>query len=233
MQAKQIQGKTLQYIAVEPDGYDPSRKYPMIILLHGFGAHMGDLAGLAPAIDATGYVYIFPNAPIPFDMGAGAAGYGWTYPRSIPQELRRADDVDSVVDMLATLVDEVTAQYATDPGLVILGGFSQGGMMTYRYGLPNPDKFKGLVVLSGVAPDADTMSERLPKDRSQPIFVAHGTADMMIAVQMARDTREFLQAEGYAPVYREYDMGHEISQQTLTDVAEWIRDTLPPATAMP
>ncbi len=229
MQAKQLQGKTLHYIAVEPDGYDLARKYPMVILLHGFGAHMGDLASLAPAIDPVGYVYIFPNAPIPFEIGPGATGYGWTYPRRIPQELRRADDVDSVVDMLATLVDEVTEHYATEPGQIILGGFSQGGMMTYRYGLPNPDKFKGLVALSAVAPEEDTMRERLPADRSQPIFVAHGTSDMVIEVQMARDTREFLQGEGYAPFYREYPMAHEISQQTLTDLSEWIKNTLPPA----
>ena len=229
MQAKQIQGKTLHYIAVEPDGYDPARSYPMVILLHGFGAHMGDLASLAPAIDPVGYVYIFPNAPIPFEIGPGATGYGWTYPRRIPQELRRADDVDSVVDMLATLVDEVTEHYATEPGQIILGGFSQGGMMTYRYGLPNPDKFKGLVALSAVAPEEDTMRERLPADRSQPIFVAHGTSDMVIEVQMARDTREFLQTEGYSPVYHEYAMAHEISQQTLTDLAGWLKNTLPPA----
>ena len=230
MQASQHQGKTLHYIAIEPDGYDPARKYPMIILLHGFGAHMGDLASLAPAIDATGYVYIFPNAPIPFDIGPGATGFGWTYPRRMPQELRRADDVDSVVDMLTTLVDEVTEHYATEPGQIILGGFSQGGMMTYRYGLPNPDKFRGLVALSAVAPDADTMIARLPEERAQPIFVAHGTGDMVIEVQMARDTREFLKAEGYSPLYKEYDMAHEINQQTLTDLAAWIKSVMPPVT---
>ena len=229
MQATQHQGKTLHYIAVEPDGYDATRKYPMVILLHGFGAHMGDLVSLAPAIDATGYVYIFPNAPIPFEIGPGAQGYGWTYPRRMPQELRRADDVDAVVDMLATLVDEVTAHYGTEAGQIILGGFSQGGMMTYRYGLPNPDKFKGLAALSAVAPEADTMRDRLPDDRSQPIFVAHGTGDIVIEVQMARDTREFLQAEGYSPEYHEYSMAHEISQQTLADLAAWIRETLPPS----
>ncbi len=229
MQATQLQGKTLHYIAIEPDGYDPTQKYPMIILLHGFGAHMGDLASLAPAIDPTGYVYIFPNAPIPFEIAPGATGYGWTYPRRIPQELRRADDVDSVVDRLATLVDEVAEHYATKPGEIILGGFSQGGMMTYRYGLPNPDRFKGLVALSAVAPDEDTMREKLPENRSQPIFVAHGTADLVIEVQMARDTLEFLKTEGYEPVYHEYPMAHEISQHTLTDLAEWIKNTLPPA----
>ena len=229
MQASQHQGSTLHYIAIEPDGYDPARSYPMIILLHGFGAHMGDLASLAPEMDPEGYVYIFPNAPIPFEIGPGATGFGWTYPRRMPQELRRADDVDSVVDMLATLIDEVTERYATKPGEVILGGFSQGGMMTYRYGLPNPEKFKGLAALSAVAPDEDTMREKLPEDRAQPIFVAHGISDMVIEVQMARDTLQFLKAEGYKPLYHEYPMAHEISQQTLSDLTDWIRKTLPPA----
>lgn len=227
MEARQLQGKTLHYIAVEPDGYDPSRKYPMIILLHGFGAHMGDLASLAPAIDSEGYVYIFPNAPIPFEIGPGATGYGWTYPRRIPQELRRAEDIDSVVDMLAALVDEVTEQYDTEPGQVILGGFSQGGMMTLRYGLPNPDIFKGLVVLSGVAPDEETIRDRLPAERTQPIFEVHGTNDMVIDIEMARDTRKFLEAEGFSPLYKEYEMGHEINQDVLDDLVPWIHKVLP------
>ena len=225
MQATQHQGKSLSYIAVEPDGYDASRSYPMIILLHGFGAHMGDLASLAPAINPDGYVYIFPNAPIPFQIGPGMTGFGWTPPR----DLRSPNDVENAVEMLAVLVDEVTQQYATELGQVILGGFSQGGMMTYSYGLPNPELFKGLVVLSAVVPDADTMKGSLPEDRTQPIFVGHGTGDMMVAVQSARDARDFLQAEGYAPEYHEYPMAHEISQQTLTDVTEWIQKTLPPA----
>lgn len=231
MQATQHQGNALRYIAVEPDGYDPAAKYPMIILLHGFGAHMGDLASLAPAIDPNGYVYIFPNAPIPFDLGGGVAGYGWTYPRSIPEELRRADDIDSVVEMLAAHVDEVITQYAVEPGQVVLGGFSQGGMMTYRYGLPNPEKFKGLVALSAVVPDEDTLGSILPEARSQPIFVGHGTGDTMVTVDSAKYARDFLEAAGYTPVYREYPMGHEISQQTVSDVSNWIRETLPPSGA--
>lgn len=230
MEAKEYQGKTLKYIAIEPDGYDPARQYPMIILLHGFGAHMGDLASLAPAIDPKGYVYICPNAPIPFQIAPGMTGFGWTPPRDLrnPDELRIPEE--TVADMLSVLFDEVTAQYPTESGQIILGGFSQGGMMTYWCGLPNPDIFKGLVVLSGVAPDANSLRQRLPKDRSQPVFVAHGTDDMMITLQSARESVEFLNAEGYTPLYREYRMAHEISQQVLNDLVPWIKGVLPPWT---
>ena len=227
MQTKRYEGSTLQYLAIEPDGYDPARKYPMIILLHGFGAHMGDLAGLAPAIDAAGYVYICPNAPIPFQIGPGMTGFGWTPPR----DARRADDMERAADMLAALVDDATSQYPTETGQIVLGGFSQGGMMTYRCGLPNPHIFKGLAVLSGVAPDVDALRQHLPDERAQPIFVVHGTTDMVLPIDSARDAVAFLRAEGYQPQYAEYPMAHEISQQTLTDLAAWIKNVLPPAQA--
>ncbi len=80
MQAEQHQGAGLKYLTITPDGYDPELPYPLMIMLHGFGANMQDLAGLAPAISATGYVYACPNAPIHFDLGGGHIGYGWTSP---------------------------------------------------------------------------------------------------------------------------------------------------------
>ena len=96
-----------------------------------------------------------------------------------------------------------------------------------RYGLPNPDIFKGLVVLSGVAPDEETIRDRLPEERTQPIFEVHGTKDMVIDIEMARDTRKFLEAEGFSPLYKEYEMGHEINQDVLDDLVPWIHKVLP------
>ena len=225
MEAKQFEGETLQYLAIEPDGYDSTISYPMIILMHGFGAGMRDLAGLCPAIDPEGYIYICPNGPIPVEVGTGATGYAWTPPR----DEREAEDVELAVDKLSVLFDEVTKAYKTEPGQVLLGGFSQGGMMTYRYGLTNPDLFKALVILSGVAPDMDLLREMLPEDRSQSVFVAHGTSDQMVGVTEARSSLGFLEAEGYSPVYKEYGMGHEISQDVMDDLVPWIQDVLPPA----
>ena len=75
MQTEQHQGKGLQYLTILPDDYNPDLAYPLVVLLHGFGANMQDLAGLTPAINRTGYVYACPNAPIPFDLGGGHMGF--------------------------------------------------------------------------------------------------------------------------------------------------------------
>ena len=224
MQSNHFEGKTLKYLAIEPEGYTPGGDYPMVVLLHGFGANMDDLAGLCPAINPEGYVYICPNAPLSVEIGMGMAGYAWTP----PGDNRTADDIDEAESLLAGLIEEVTAQYDVRPGNMILGGFSQGGMMTYRYGLPNPQLFAGIMALSTRVPDADEMRKRLPEKRTQPIFISHGHLDQMISIEEGQGSRDFLEAEGYRPEYREYAMGHEISQEVLSDVVTWIRKVLPP-----
>ncbi len=229
MEVRECQGKTLRYLAIEPDDYAPGRRYPMVVLLHGFGAHMGDLATLCPLIDQQGYIYVCPNAPLPVALGFGMTGYAWVPPRGsgTPEDAQRAEEA------LATLVDEVMRSYDVEPGQLALGGFSQGGMMTYRLGLPSPEVFRGLFVLSSWLPDQDRMRERLPATRTQPIFIAHGTRDELIAPAEARKAVQFLESEGYEPQFREYPMGHQITQQEIDDLAAWLKAVLPTAWASP
>lgn len=224
MQAFQHQGRTLRYITVHPNGYDPDRAYPLVILLHGFGASMADLAGLAPGIDSEGYVYAFPNGPLSVPLAPDANGYSWIPPRDAasPEEIEHSEG------LLADFFDEVMAQYKVSPKNAVLGGFSQGGGMTYRCGLGNPDIFAGLVVLSGSLPNVDDLRKRLPEQRTQPIFVAHGTEDAVVPIERAILATEFLIREKYQPEFKQYVMGHEINQQVLNDLVVWLQSTLPP-----
>ena len=218
MELQEHEGESLRYLTVEPDGYQPERRYPMVILLHGFGSHMGDLAGLSQAMDRHGFLYAFPNAPIRLELGYGAEGYGWaTSPEGDGGEVAHSEE------MLAAFVEEVVGRYQVVPGQVVLGGFSQGGMMTYQYGLPNPQLFRGLMALSSMVRDYDGLRARLPPSRAQSIFIAHGTKDTMIPLGDAHESHRFLEAEGYKPEYREYEMGHEITQDVLVDLGSWLR----------
>ena len=148
MQARTIEGNSLAYILVEPDDYDKNQEYPAVILLHGFGASMNDLAGLSPAIDRSGYLYLFPNAPIQMQIGYGMTGYAWTPPGQSGGE----DATTRAEELLVGFFDEATERHGLIEGDMVMGGFSQGGMMTYRFGLRRPDMFAGLVILSGRVP---------------------------------------------------------------------------------
>ena len=98
--------------------------------------------------------------------------------------------------------------------------------MAYRCALASPGTYRGLVALSAWIHDLDELRRRLPSDRAQPIFVAHGTADPLIPVEDGRKAVRFLEAEGYAPEYREYPMGHEINQEVASDLARWVSTVL-------
>ncbi|MCH8988724.1 MAG: hypothetical protein IIA92_07940 [Chloroflexi bacterium] len=224
MRSEIHEGTALQYITVVPDEYTEDSSYPLVIMLHGFGANMQDLAGLAPAINATGYVYACPNAPIPFNLGPGHTGYGWMTPRggSTPEETAKSEA------LLGDFFDDVFKQFNVSPGGALLLGFSQGGGMTYRCGLGRADRFAGLAALSATLPDEDELAARLPEERTQPIFVAHGRYDQLISEDTAHSAKSFLESNGYNPEFHIYDMGHEISADVLNDLVLWITGVLPP-----
>ncbi|MDA1129117.1 MAG: dienelactone hydrolase family protein [Chloroflexi bacterium] len=224
MRSEIHQGTGLQYITVVPDEYTPDSTYPLVIMLHGFGANMQDLAGLAPAINATGYVYACPNAPIPFNLAPGHSGFGWMTPQGGGTPEETANSVNLVNDFFTT----VFKQFNVEPGRAVLLGFSQGGGMTYRCGLNRADLFAGLVALSATLPDQEELKRGLPEERNQPIFVAHGRYDQMVSEDTAHSAKSFLESNGYSPDFHIYDMGHEISGNVLSDLVPWINNVLPP-----
>ena len=70
------QGSTLDYLTLYPDDYEEGADYPLVICLHGYGADMHDLAGLAPALDPAvlGIVGAVAVGSQELDDGGGASG---------------------------------------------------------------------------------------------------------------------------------------------------------------
>jgi phospholipase/carboxylesterase len=223
MQAEAIEGGALDYVLVTPDGFTPDGSWPLVLMLHGFGANMYDLANLAPAIDPNGYVYAFPNAPYRL-MGMGGASWSGDRPGAVEPEGPQR----SVEERLEAVTADVLERTSATAGNAVLGGFSQGAGLTLRHGLVRPDVFAGLIVLSGFFQDAETVRPSLPAGRTQPIFLVHGTQDSMIPVEQAHENRRFLEENGYTPEYHEYDMPHTVSSEVIADLQPWLHRVLPP-----
>jgi phospholipase/carboxylesterase len=220
MDSQAYEGTSLPYVLVKPPGFSAGAGWPLVILAHGRGASMYDLANLAPAIDGSGYVYAFPNGPYRWY----GVGYAWVGGQPGVEELPEGSP--GVEDLIDGFMTEVMRETGTPAGSVVLGGFSQGGGLTYRYGLSRPDLFAGLAILSGVFRDPEQL--KLPEGRDQPIFIAHGTQDQLLAIEMGRQARDYLQQAGYNPAYHEYPMGHEITPDVIRDLTLWLHETLSP-----
>ena len=107
MNFEQLTEASLPMVVGTPDNFDSSHQYGMIVLMHGFGSHMGDLAGLAPLINETDYIYVCPNAPIGMNIGFGQQGYAW-FPAGGQTQ---PDDIDNAVSQLQQAVDFAMTKY--------------------------------------------------------------------------------------------------------------------------
>ena len=83
-----------------------------------------------------------------------------------------------------------TTSSALDWGRTVLGGFSQGTVMSYALGLgagrPVP---AGILALSGFIPTVEGWAPDLVWRRDMPVLIAHGSADPVISVDFARAAR--------------------------------------------
>jgi phospholipase/carboxylesterase len=139
--------------------------------------------------------------------------------------------MQAALTALDGVICDVFSLYQVAPGQAILLGFSQGGAMTYRYGTLRPEMFAGLVILSGALRHPEALLPQLPARRDQRLFIAHGTDDTVVPVELSRHATDFLTAQGYQPLYREYPMAHEITQEVLDDLTPWLHGVLPPRSA--
>jgi phospholipase/carboxylesterase len=189
---------------------------------------MHDLAGLAAAVAPSGYLHVLPNAPLGGFGGPEGTVRAWYERggRESPEAVRLA------LAGLDSFVREVLVRFRVAAGRALLLGFSQGGALALRYGLPRPDVFAGVASLSGSLRRAEELREGLLAGREQAVFLAHGAEDLLVPVEWGRGVRDLLEGEGYRPVYLEFPaMGHEVGPALFTGLVRWITATLPPGAA--
>jgi phospholipase/carboxylesterase len=198
-------------------------KPPLLLLLHGYGANEDDLFSLAPYLDRR-FMIVSARAPIMLQP----MSYAWFNLGFTPQGIViNPEEAESSRRMIRKFLGEIVEAYDCDPKAVYLMGFSQGAMMSLAVALTYPGSAAGVVAMSGRVPP-QTLEQIADKDTliGLPIFVAHGTRDMLIPIGQGRDARAKLSELPVELTYREYDMGHEISYDSLKDVAEWLNERL-------
>jgi phospholipase/carboxylesterase len=171
------------------------------------------------------------RAPLTFAPGS----FGWFEVRFRPEgSVIRLDEAVASWQRLMAFVAQAPAVLAADPAGVYLFGFSQGAIMSVVLALTRPDLLAGIVALSGrTLPElfdrATPFGPFLASPESLkdfPFFIGHGLRDQVLPVHHARATRDRLATLPVSLTYREYEMGHFISEQCLSEVAGWLSERL-------
>ncbi len=192
---------------------------PLLLLLHGLGSNERDLVGLAPYLDPR-FQIVSARAPHSL-VPDGYAWFeiGWTA-NDITINFQQAEQ--SRV-LLLGFIAEVLVAYGGDPAQVYLLGFSQGAIMSASVTLTEPEVIAGAVLMSGRIPE-EIRPLIAPAERlaGKPFLVVHGTADTVLPIRNGRASRALLATLPVALTYQEYAMAHEVSAQSLADVATWL-----------
>ncbi|HVT13524.1 MAG TPA: hypothetical protein VHE55_14765 [Fimbriimonadaceae bacterium] len=193
---------------------------PVLVLLHGLGADEQDLIGLSTELDPRLYVVSFRA---PYSTGYG--GYAWFGIDFLPDGGRIIDE-DQAEASLGVLIDDLRElSAALAPSRLVLGGFSQGAMMSAGVVLRQPEILDAAWLMSGrLIPAFDTGAE--PAKRL-PILQQHGLYDDLLPATDGRALAEILRAKGHELKYSEYPMAHQISYESLEEAARWLVPILP------
>ncbi len=205
---------TLTHRVAPPEGTGADR-HPTLILLHGRGADEEDLLGLSAFLDER-LLLIAARAPFPFAYG----GYTWYEVGAVGTPEPGMFTESS--GRLARFIDDVLDRYPVDPARLFLLGFSMGAVMSYAMALTRPALFRGVSANSGYIPENTHLTFHWKELAPVEFCVAHGTDDPVIPLAMAHRARELLTAAGAPLLYREYPMGHQISEQSIADVSAWM-----------
>ena len=106
-------------------------------------------------------------------------------------------------------------------------GFSQGAIMSASVALTQPELVAGVVMMSGrILPEIQPLIPPRADLEGLPFLVVHGTLDMVLPIAYGRSSRELLSSLPVDLTYHEYQMGHEVTQESLSDVTAWLTEQL-------
>jgi dipeptidyl aminopeptidase/acylaminoacyl peptidase len=128
-------GQPVQAWVVTPPGFDPARKYPLLLEIHGgpFAAYGPTFAVEQQLYAAAGYVVLYVNP-------RGSTGYGKEFGNAIHHDYPGHD-----YDDLMSAVDAVLTKGYVDPARLFVTGGSGGGVLT-AWIVGKTDRFRAAVV---------------------------------------------------------------------------------------
>lgn len=191
-----------RYSLYVPEDYDPGRRYPLVICLHGAG--FGGAAYLDRWAPRLGKSYLLACPTI--DGGAW-----WN----------RSGEA-----LVLAVLENVARTYRVDADRVFLSGMSNGGIGAYLIGLNHVDRFAALVPMAAALPPP--LFPLLDNAVATPLYLIHGARDQVMPIRYSRDVADYLRRRNQGIVYREHDQthpqagGHFFPKDELPALIDWL-----------
>jgi polyhydroxybutyrate depolymerase len=180
----QFNGLSRSYLLHIP-GNTPSGEWPLVVVLHGAfstAKEMEQQSGFSRVADQQGFCVAYPN-------GIGLFGklQHWNAGHCCGKAAKGGVDD---VGFINSVIDNATAACPIDPSRIYLVGYSNGGMMAYRYAEEQADRLAAVAVFAGainstVEDEPGTWTPPKPS-RPLPMLIMHGMSDDVVPVHGGR-----------------------------------------------
>jgi phospholipase/carboxylesterase len=197
------------------------RSKRLFIVLHGLGDSSKGLRWLPAALGLSWLNYLLVNGPDSY-----YAGHSWyDFSENAATGISRSSEL-----LLRLLRDQEDAGFTPDN--TVLGGFSQGCLMSLEVGLRYPRKFAGIVGISGYLNDpVRLLGELSPVARAQRILMTHGTADALVPFRQVKMQVRQLREAGLDIEWHELNKAHTIAgEEELGLIRNFIEGGFPDGT---
>lgn len=203
----------------------------VVVLLHGYGAPGDDLVGLHPHVTApAGTRFVFPHAPLSLMAGNDFGAFGMNDARAwwpidvvgLERALATGQKRDfrsehpaelpAAREHVLALLDEVKRELS--PSKLVIGGFSQGAMLSLDVAL-HRGGFDGLLLFSGAYLSEDVWKPRFASLRDVPIAQSHGTHDPILPYGEAEVLARELAEAGARVTFTSFRGQHTIPMPAL------------------
>ncbi|MEA2420564.1 MAG: phospholipase/carboxylesterase [Thermoleophilaceae bacterium] len=194
-----------------------------LVLFHGRATDENDLFPLLDELDPDRRLLgVTARGPLSLPPG----GWHWYVIRQVG--FPDPETFHATYRLVGSWLDDLLAEHDIPIERAILGGFSQGAVMTHSLGLgadrPRP---AGTIALSGFIPRVEGWE--MGNVTGLPVAIGHGIHDPVISIDFGREARDRLVAAGADVTYRESPMPHTIDPAFLEELRTWVRDRVPAA----
>ena len=209
---------SLQYLVRKPK--TETENPPLLLLMHGVGSNEQDLFSFAQYLPDN---YLIISARGPFTIGPNS--YSWfqvSFATGVP--VINYTEAEKSRNTIIQFIDSLKTQFHFNDKEIYVGGFSQGGIMSYSVGLTRPDLIKGIAVMSG-----RLLKEVKPQIASPnqlnhlKVYISHGTSDNVLSIEYAREANTYLKTINITPTYNEFEGGHTITNEMLLGLIYWLK----------
>lgn len=200
---------------------------PSLVLLHGYGSKADDWLQFEHKLQVPQHGrLVFAQGPLRGPRGS--RGWWWlNIEGHIPPGERFPDFSTATPGGIKLASQLVRNLLVKVPEPIILGGFSQGAMLSAEIAFQTDQPLAALVLLGGTTVNEAAWVERFPGRRQMPIFIAHGRGDGVLPFATMERFQARIKAAGLDVTWFPFDGGHDVPDPVIAALNEFLAGLKP------